>query len=159
MGSTDTVLVIADASSLIALQQIGHLGLLSLLFTEIIISPSVAQEVAPTVDRLPVWCRIQAVSEKMSLRILQYALGPGESETIALSLELDPTYVILDEKAARRLAIGLGLPVVGTAGLLVKAKQSGIVPAVRPLLEELQRHSFHLSPTLWRLTLQAAGEL
>jgi predicted nucleic acid-binding protein len=45
--------------------------------------------------------------------------------------------VVLDDEAARRLAIALGLPVIGTLGILVLAKQEGIVATVRPLVEAL----------------------
>jgi predicted nucleic acid-binding protein len=40
-------------------------------------------------------------------------LGAGESEAIRLALELHPDRVIVDEKAARRIARALGLNVVG----------------------------------------------
>ncbi|MEA2526091.1 MAG: hypothetical protein QOF73_3318, partial [Thermomicrobiales bacterium] len=70
-------------------------------------------------------------------RVSGIPLGNGEREVIALALQFDVDRVVLDDEAARRLAIALGLPVIGTLGILVLAKQEGIVAAVRPLVEAL----------------------
>jgi predicted nucleic acid-binding protein len=66
--------------------------------------------------------------------------------------------VILDDRPARRLALGLGLPVVGTVGILLRAKQTGFITAVRPLLENLLEVGFRLSPAIRDKVLTDAGE-
>ena len=150
--------VIADTSSLIAFHQIGHLSLLEPLFAEIHIPPSVAHEAAPTLPDLPSWIRIREPTRPLHPEILQALLGPGESDALALALEIKADLVIIDERAARRLAVRLGLQITGTAGVLLRAKEMGLIPAVRPLLDARLRFDFHLSPDIRARVLATAGE-
>ena len=48
-----TAVVAADASPLIAFQQIGQLRLLRAVFTELIVPPAVAREILPSVPTVP----------------------------------------------------------------------------------------------------------
>ncbi len=66
---------------------------------------------------------------------------------------------MLDERRGRRFARSLNLPVVGSVGILVRAKQAGLVSAVRPLLDALLHHGFFLSEAVYRRILEQAGEL
>ena len=73
-------------------------------------------------------------------------------------LEARAELVIVDDRPARRLALNLGLPVVGTAGILLRAKRLGIIPEVRPLVDEIIRRGFRLSPAIREKVLVDAGE-
>jgi len=150
--------VVADSSPLIALHQIGKLSLLTHLFTEVQVPFAVAREVAPSLPELPAWVLVRTLAQPIASNILRASLGPGESEALGLALELKAALVVVDERPARRLAVGLGLPVVGTAGILWRAKQAGLLPAVRPLLDELLHLGFRLSPALRYQVLMDAGE-
>ncbi len=66
--------------------------------------------------------------------------------------------VVLDDNAARKTAEFLGLKVTGTIGILVKAKQNGIIQQVKPLLNEIMQNGFFISEKLLRLILEAANE-
>ncbi|HXH38879.1 MAG TPA: DUF3368 domain-containing protein [Thermoanaerobaculia bacterium] len=66
--------------------------------------------------------------------------------------------MILDERPARKLAIVLGLPVVGTAGILLAAKRANLIPEVRPLLDTLIENGFRVSTTLRDRVLADAEE-
>ena len=85
-------------------------------------------------------------------------MGAGEREAIALALELRATWLVIDDLAARRLAQSLDIPVVGSLGLLLKAKEEGLIPAIRPLMEAMQRDEFRISDRLFAGILSAAGE-
>ncbi|MGH2558913.1 MAG: DUF3368 domain-containing protein [Thermomicrobiales bacterium] len=150
--------VIADASALIALDDIGLLGRLAPLFIECLIPPAVAQEIAPTVRR-PAWVTVRSLTGTPDTRVLQAGLGPGETEVLRLALELGTYTVIVDERAARRLAVSLGLPLIGTVGLLARAKRQGIISAVRPNIEALVRSGFYASSGLIDRVLREAGEM
>jgi predicted nucleic acid-binding protein len=65
-------------------------------------------------------------------------LDAGETEAIALALELHPDTLLIDERLGRRLAMKHGLSVTGLLGLLVLAKQHGLVEKVVPVIQELQ---------------------
>jgi predicted nucleic acid-binding protein len=67
--------------------------------------------------------------------------------------------VILDERPARKLALALGLPVVGTAGILLAAKRAGLIPEVAPLLDALIKHGFRISTALRDRVLADAAEV
>lgn len=65
---------------------------------------------------------------------------------------------MLDDLPARRLATALGLPVVGTLGILVAAKQRGLISQIQLLLDELVQHGFFIAPGLYRNVLSQVGE-
>jgi len=130
-------LVVSDASPLIALQQIDELKLLRGLFGEVIIPPAVAREVA--ILSLPPWVKARSLQQPMAGDILHASLGAGESEAISLAQEIHANWLLLDERAARRLAQALGLRVAGALGLLNRAKEKGLLAAVRPHVETLVR--------------------
>jgi hypothetical protein len=85
-------------------------------------------------------------------------LGRGESEAVGLALEINADLIILDDRPARRLALGLGIRVVGTMGILVRAKQARLVPTVGPLVQNLLELGFRLSPAMRERVLRDAGE-
>lgn len=151
-------LVVADASVLIALAQIGQLTLLERLFGAIVIPPAVAHEVSPSLPRLPAWIETRPLGRPLDARVLEAALDAGESEAIALALEAQAQRVILDDLPARRLAQTLGLSIVGTAGVVYAAKQGGLIPAVRPPLDALRAAGFRLRKDVYEEILKAAGE-
>jgi predicted nucleic acid-binding protein len=149
--------VVSNSSAIIALEQIGHLALLRLLFAEILIPPGVSQETAPSVV-LPVWIVEQPLSQSVGPRILQASLGRGESEAISLALEVTARWVILDDRPARRLTQSLSLSVIGTLGVLLAAKRRGSLSALRPCVDALADHGFHIAPDLRDRILADAGE-
>lgn len=150
--------VIADASCLIALHQIGRLSLLERLFVEIQIPPAVSRETTPTLPELPPWIIVRELTYPIRKEILGASLGAGETEALSLACDTKADVVIIDDGPARRLAFRLGLPVIGTAGVLLKGKQAGVIAAVRPLLHELLRFDFHLSVLIVEAVLRDAGE-
>jgi uncharacterized protein len=151
------IVVVAHASPLIALQQIDQLALLKALFDEVVIPPAVAREVAPGL-MLPSWIRERALQQPIAREVLRASLGPGESEAISLALEIHADRLIVDERAGRRVAEGLGLRVAGVLGLLVLSKQRGLIPAVRPHVDLLLRMGFRADPDLVERILRRAGE-
>ena len=150
--------VIADASPLIALDQIGQISLIEHLFGQILIPAAVAREVSPSLPTLPAWIMTRDLTLPIASEILRASLGAGESETLALGLEVGAGLVIMDERPARKLALVLGLPVVGTAGILLAAKRAGLIPEVRPLLDTLIEKGFRVSAGLRDRVLADAAE-
>lgn len=149
--------VVSNSSPLIGLPQIQQLDLLEKLFGSVTIPPAVAQEVAPSV-KLPGWINIIPLSQPVATRVLATSLGPGESEAISLAMDLGNCQIILDDRAARRLAQSLGLAVIGTLGILLAAKRQGLINALRPHLDNLVNHNFHFTPEIYQRVLLDAGE-
>lgn len=149
-------LVVSDASPVIAFQQIDELKLLQGLFGEVIIPPAVVGELAGL--SLPPWIKARSLQQPLAGEILHACLGAGESEAIGLAQEIDASWLLLDERAGRRLAQALGLRVAGTLGLLNRAKEKGLLAAVRPHVETLVRTGFYTTPALVQRILSDAGE-
>lgn len=64
-------------------------------------------------------------------------LGDGEREAIALAIEVGAAAIIIDERAGRRVAEKAGLTVIGTLGVVLQAKQAGVIASIRPELDKL----------------------
>jgi predicted nucleic acid-binding protein len=90
---------------------------------------------------------------------LVYAgLDRGEAEVLALALERQARLVIIDERKGRSFARRLHLPLAGSLGLLVAAKQKGLVKEVRPLVMALQTAGLYFHPAVIADVLQTVSE-
>ena len=85
-------------------------------------------------------------------------MGRGETEVLMLALESVDAVAILDDAAARRAALVLGVKFTGTLGLLLDAKRAGMIAAVAPLVSRLEELGFHLSARARSLILRKASE-
>jgi len=149
--------VVSDTSSLIALHQIGQLSLLETIFGSVLIPPAVARE-APSIER-PAWLLVCSLEKPLAPPIVGAGLGPGETEAISLALELRAERVILDDLPARVLAQRLGIPLIGTLGILLAAKRRGLVTAIREPIDTLRAGGFRVATDLYEQVLTKAGEL
>lgn len=159
------MIVISDASAIIALATINHLRILKELYTEIIIPQAVFEEIAVAgIDRPGSreigdadWIRAQSVSNFEPVKHLN--LGDGETEAIALALELGADLLLLDEIKARREAKRLGVRFVGLLGILVEAKARNKIEEVKPVLDALQNEAgFRIGQTLYNHVLESVDE-
>ena len=68
--------------------------------------------------------------------------------------------ILLDEKNARKVARRLNLPILGTVGILIWAKQTGLIPNLKEQLDNLQTvGKFRLSQLVYQDALKKVGEL
>lgn len=149
---------VSNASPLIALAAIERLDLVPALFETVLIPPAVAQEIPRSIPVAPPWLEVQSLRSALPTIVLRRTLGDGEREALGLALETHADRIILDDLPARRIAQAAGLNVVGTVGVLLGAKQAGLITRIRPELDNLLRNSFFLSPLLFEELLVAAGE-
>lgn len=149
--------VVADASALIALHQIGRMDVLRAVYPAILIPPAVAAEIRPSVAH-PDWIVVRAITGQIDPRVLGGRLGRGEQEALTLALELHARRVVVDDFPARRRAAALGLPLIGTLGVLMAAKRQGVVPTIREDVESLLRLGFRLSRDIVERALADIGE-
>lgn len=152
------MLVVSDTSPLTALIQIGRAALLPRLFDRIVIPPAVRTELLREHPALPDWLDIVA-PKAIPIEITSARLDLGESEALAVALELHADAVLLDERLGRRVARALGLRVTGLLGTLVLAKQRGHLPLIAPLISDLQTQAgCWFDDALVADVLRAAGE-
>jgi predicted nucleic acid-binding protein len=149
--------VVADASVLLALGPLDRLGLLRDLFQELIVPPTVSREVSRTLPQLPDWIRVIQPAPVNATRD-SLGLHQGELGAIALAPDVQASLLILDDLPARRHAVGLGLAILGTAGVLVMAKRSSLLPSVREPLEVLRRRGFRLRQDVYEHIQNDGGE-
>ena len=77
---------------------------------------------------------------------------------IALARSLPGSMAVIDDLAGRRCAEALGLPLRGTVGLVLAAKQEGRIEAARPVLERLRDNGMYLSDAVLNRSLRWVGE-
>jgi len=145
--------IVADSTSLIALERIDALTVLPAMFEPVLIPPEVEHEFGAAYP----WLKVEVPTNQALVSSLKLLLGDGEAAAIALASQ-HRLPIILDDRQARTVARQLGLRVIGTVGCALKAKQAGVVAAVKPLIEKLEEQGFYLSPALKTESLRLAGE-
>lgn len=159
--------VISDSSPLIALSRIGQLDLLHELYGEVTVPQGVVQEVTgngagqPGAEEVSAakWIIAAEVGDQQFVASLRRDLGEGEAEAIALAVESKADLLIADDMLARQVAGTLGLTVVGTVGVLLEARQKGLLPEIKPYLDDLtDLAGFRLSGELYARVLREADE-
>ena len=94
------------------------------------------------------------------IQLLRRELDAGESETLALAIEMQADWVLLDERNARNIAAMYKLKTTGVVGILLRAKREGHIVSVRECLDRLQHEAgFWLSETFYRRVLELADEV
>lgn len=161
------MIVASDASPIIGLAAVQQLDLLRKLYAEIIIPGAVRQEIAkggppaPGASEIDAaeWICERAVEDRTLANALNLELDAGEAEAITLAVETDAELLLMDERRGRKTATRLGRRVIGVLGVLVEAKQGGHLPAIRPILDDLDsKAGFRMSHALYERVLAVAGE-
>jgi len=148
-------IVISDSTCLIGLERIGRLDILRKLYGEIVISEAVQREVG--LPHLP-WVNVVPIKNQEALRFLKLEIDEGEAATIILATEIKESLLILDEKKARKIARRLDLKVTGLMGVLMKAKEKGIIESVKELITRLEEADFRILDEIKQQVLRLCGE-
>ncbi len=157
--------VVADAGPLIAFGRIDRLDLLPHVFGTVLVPDVVAREcvadpLKPGARAIDAALRSGLLSRVPDPEASERAfavLDAGESAVIGLALQR-AAVALIDEKLGRRVAAHLGVAVIGSAGVLLAAKQRGLVEAVGPILDALAANGYRFSAELMRAVLARAGE-
>jgi predicted nucleic acid-binding protein len=104
------------------------------------------------------WIEYKSIKDRGQVRLLLTFLDQGEAEVLCLAKELKANLVLVDEERARKSAVLAGFEIVGLMGLLVLAKDQGLIKEVRPFIRELRRKKFWVSDRIVFETLRKAGE-
>jgi uncharacterized protein len=156
------VIVVSDASPLTNLAAIGRLDLLRDLYHRVLLPRSVADELRAGdlsgIHDSPIftveWIEIRDVIHRGAVEELLTDLDLGEAEAIVLAKETHADLLLMDERIGRNIAMQRGIHTVGLLGTLVAAKQQGLLPVVKPVLDELIREAgFWVSATLYQEVL------
>lgn len=161
------MIVVSDASPIISLATVGQLDLLQKLYGTVIIPQAVRNEIMGEEEGHPgipavktaKWIETREVANQLTVMSLQLELDEGEAEAITLAVELKADLLLVDERKGRRLASRLGLKFIGLMGVLVEAKKRNLLPAVKPVMDDLiKKAGFWISGELYTRVLQSVGE-
>ncbi|MFQ5853014.1 MAG: DUF3368 domain-containing protein [Candidatus Binatia bacterium] len=160
------MILVIDASALITLARINRLDLLPKLAKKVYIPPAVYDEVVGKGKDRPgsrevmraTWITRRRVRDQRAVARLRAQLGGGEAEAIVLARELSADFVILDDARARQIAEREGNKGLGLLGLLIRAKQRGIVEVLKPIIDEMMEAGFFIDDALYRSILRHSGE-
>lgn len=158
----------ADTSVVSNLALVGAAKLLPALFGKLIVPEQVWRELLRGAElyeglrflRDIDWLEVRAVPLSASLTELSKEVDLGEAEAIALALELKADLLLVDDSDGRTAAMRHGIPIMGLLGVLIRAKEKGLVERISGWIEELRLNtSFRMSDELVLRVLKDAGEL
>ena len=162
MGSNPWVV---NASPLILLGKTRHLDLLAALADTVVVPQAVANEVGAKPDGAAILAELTGNpayrvvgSEPAPPEILAWDLGAGEIQVITHVLRNGAGRVVLDDLEARRCAKAMGLRIIGTLGVVGRAKAMGRIAQAAPVIEHLRRTGLYVSDALVQYILREVGE-
>ena len=155
------MIVVSDTTAITNLLAIDRADLLREVFGEVFVPTAVARELLAAHPSLPDFLHSSEAQDREAVRALVSArLDQGEAEAIVLTEELDADFLLIDESDGRALARQRGLAVIGLIGVLRRAKNDGLIPAMAPIIRELETTAnFWISATIRNQALADAGEL
>ncbi len=161
------MIAVSDTTPLIGLASIDRLEILLELFGDVYIPQAVYDEtvtygreegIAKQAVASSNWIHVVKVQDRLAVDVLLDEMDLGEVETIILASEMKADWVLMDERKGRRKLTQLNIPKIGTIGVLLKAKQLGLIPDLKPEIEKLQKLGFSISQLVVSEVLKQAGE-
>ncbi len=158
--------VVVNSTPLIILASIDKLEILKKLYGRVFIPNGVLNEISVKGDlklgkeqiRKYDFIKVKEIRNQQTKKFFRTSLHIGEVEVMILYDEIQANLCVIDDLLARKYAEHLGLIVTGTLGILLKAKQKGIISPLKPLLDKLIKNGFYIDDKLYDQILQIAGE-
>lgn len=147
------MLIVSNSAPLISLSAIGKLSLLKTLWGKVYIPNGVYKEVVDFGEGRPgeqevrnaTWIESKEVNDRLAVELLIDEFDEGESEAIVLAKELNADCVLIDERPACKKLFYLGLSKIGTLGILLLAKEEGLIEEIKKHIDELKSKGFRVS--------------
>lgn len=157
------MLIVADTSSVVAVAAAESLDLLDALFQEVRVPTAVETELLvpgkPQFVVLQKFLRGKVIAVDLKRYVIAApGLGLGELEAMALYRALSADQLLVDDERARKVARLNSIQVVGSVGVLLLAKEAGLIDAIKPRMDAMQATGIHMSSSLIRDALRLAAE-
>jgi predicted nucleic acid-binding protein len=157
------MLIVADSSALIALAACDGLDILLRLYSDVKVPLAVYGEVVqpekPQAAALETFLAGRVVEVDISHWVFAAGgLGQGEIEAMALYKQIAADALLIDDHRARVIAEHNHIQCVGALGVLLFAKQMGMIEKIAPYVERFKRSSIHYGEALLGKVLKLAGE-
>ena len=155
------MMLIADSSALITLAIIDKLDLLEKLFDKVYVPRAVYNEICKKDKnesiKLANYCKDRVLDIKSNTNF-NISLGKGESEAITLYNEKNADFLLCDDKKAKKFAQSFGIKVIGSLGVLIKAKEEKLITEISPLLKILKESPIYIDDKTYALVLEICKE-
>jgi predicted nucleic acid-binding protein len=160
-------MIISNSTPLIAFARINQISLLRKVTNKLVIPQAVADEISEYTTNIhrgiidlkqESWISVHSVRSEATVKLLLPTLDRGEAEVITLGLEKQAKLILIDELTGRKVAESLNLNIIGTVGILIRAKEKGDISAVRPFIEEMIRKGIRYNQRFIESILQKIGE-
>lgn len=155
------MILVADASALIALACCNSLPLLDKLFGDVLVPETDYFEIA-TADKDHSSClrtylqgKVRVVDTQRFVYLGAFA-DAGETEAMLLYKEVSADYLLIDDKRSRKVAKINQIKTIGSIGVLLQAKRAGHIPLIAPLLELIASSPVYISESLINTLLEMA---
>ncbi len=143
--------VISNTSCLIVLDNIGLFYVLRELYGNILVTEEVSHEFGKELED---WVLNQKIRDEKYFKVINTFIDKGEASAIVLALETDNSILIIDDLKGRKIAKNLGLSITGTLGVILKAKQQGLISSLKEVLDAFKDQGFRISSGLEREILK-----
>ena len=158
---------VLDSNGIIGLAKGGVFALLTSLYATLYVPPAVVQEVmvqgqgrpgaAELAQALGAWIT-QAAPDPVIVQQFPTTLSLADREVLALAREHAVHYLVSGDEGLRQQAIPYGLSCLRASEVVVLLKAQGLIPAVKPVLDQMRQGTFGISSAVYQQALQAAGE-
>jgi predicted nucleic acid-binding protein len=158
------MIIVCDSSALFALAICDKLDLLDKLYNTVLIPGAVFRESIiqgkPNAKKIKDWAqnKVVEVTKAQLLNAFNLLLDRGEAEAVTLYKEKSADLLLIDEIKGRKIARYYNVNIIGTLGILLKAKKDGVLSSIKPSIDLLQKSSIRISDDLYKLALDTAVE-
>ncbi len=156
---------VVNASPLILLGKSGCLDMLAQISGKVIVPIAVKNEIAVGEGGRQIIASLEndsrfvfSENEDVQSMFWPWDLGDGETQVLVQFLKYKAERAVLDDMEARRCAKAVGIPCIGTLGLVARAKRHNLIISARPIFDELLQHGLYASPALVSWILEQVGE-
>lgn len=157
------MILIADSSALVALSICNSLTLLDQLFNEVLVPKAVYDEcIRPNkaeADALREYLADKVCNVDMQHFVyLDAYADAGESEAMVLYKQKSADRLLIDDKRGRKVAKINNIDIIGSLGVLLSAKQHGLIREVKPRIQQIASSRIYLEQSLINMVLEMAEE-
>lgn len=158
------MVVVSDTTAITNLLKVKLLLIIKGLYGQILIPEAVYSELAALSSQKKIidtndWIKVVEIKNQVLYHELRQTLDQGESEAIVLALEVNSDFLIIDEAKGRKIARSYGIKIIGLLGILVLAKEEGLINKIKPYLEDLRNNmGFRVGDKLFEEILSQVGE-
>lgn len=161
------MIIVSNTSPISNLLIVGQFELIQQIYQQVVVPPTVEREVRAlqsfgidlAIYTSATWLSVQMPTDVLLVDNLKNELDDGEAEALALALQLKADRLLIDERLGRLVAVRYGLKITGILGILRTAKMLGLIPKMKPILDDLvQQAGFWVDQVLYEQVLRDVGE-